>query len=147
MKAIIPPKLFFISIIVMIILRWFAPIRQYIDYPFNLAGLILFVTGLGVAKYSSDIFEKQGTNIQTFEEPDILVAEGIFKMSRNPMYLGFLIALAGLSLFFGTLSSIFIVILFFLITDRWYIKFEEDMMIEKFGEQYLTYKEQTRKWL
>ncbi|MCB9493981.1 MAG: hypothetical protein H6681_00895 [Desulfobacteraceae bacterium] len=33
--------------------------------------------------------------MQTFDDPDILISDGLFKISRNPMYLGFLIALLG----------------------------------------------------
>ncbi len=63
------------------------------------------------------------------------------------MYLGFLIALFGLFVLFGCLSPLFIVIIFFVITDRWYIEFEEVAMAKVFGDEYAKYKTKTRRWL
>jgi len=63
------------------------------------------------------------------------------------MYLGFVIALLGLSLLLGSLASLFVVVAFLVITDRWYIKFEEAVMAKTFGNQYAEYKSKTRRWL
>ncbi|MFN8672475.1 MAG: isoprenylcysteine carboxylmethyltransferase family protein [Candidatus Sericytochromatia bacterium] len=90
---------------------------------------------------------KVGTTIMTFDNPEKLVIDGLYKFTRNPMYLGFLIFLIGFFIILGTLTPVFIVFLFFIITDNWYIKFEELKLIDKFGENYLTYKKNVRKWL
>jgi len=63
------------------------------------------------------------------------------------MYLGFLMALFGFFMLLGCLSPLFGVVLFFVITDRWYIEFEEAAMAKAFGREYPTYKTKTRRWL
>ena len=69
-------------------------------------------------------------------------------MSRNPMYLGMLIALFGFALLYqGALSSFAFVFVFMIIADRWYIRFEELAMRNKFGRSYEEYCERTRRWL
>lgn len=147
MKKIIPPVLFVICIVVMVGLWLVFPIIQFVTFPISLVGILPLVAGLGIAKRGSDIFEKTGTNIETFDDPDILVTDGLYRISRNPMYLGFLVALLGVAIVLGNFSSILVVIGFFVITDRWYINFEEEVMAKKFGDQYEEYKAKTRRWL
>ncbi len=147
MKKIIPPVLFVICIVVMVGLWLVFPIVQFVTFPISLVGVLPLVVGLGIAKRGSDIFEKAGTNIETFNDPDILVTEGLYRISRNPMYLGFLMALLGIAIVLGSFSSILVAVGFFVITDRWYIKFEEEAMAKIFGDRYAEYKAQTRRWL
>lgn len=135
------------SIGVMLFLWVALPIKQFVPYPYNFFGSLFFVVGLILAKVGSDKFERVGTNIETFKKPDILVTDGLFSISRNPMYLGFISALTGIALMLGNLSSFAVVIIFFVVTNGWYIPFEEDAMEYKFGEQYINYKKSTRRWL
>ena len=147
MKKIIPPVLFAICIVVMVVLWWVFPIARFVAFPASLVGILPFGVGLGIAKRGSDIFEKKGTNIETFNDPDLLVSDGLYRISRNPMYLGFFMALLGVAVMLGAFSSILVALVFFVVTDRWYIPFEEDAMDKIFGERYAEYKAKTRRWL
>ena len=147
MKKVIPPVLFVICIVVMVGLWLVFPIMQFVTFPISLVGILPLVVGLGIAKRGSDIFEKTGTNIETFDNPDILVTGGLYRISRNPMYLGFLVALLGVAIMLGNFSSLLVAVGFFVITDRWYIKFEEEAMAKAFGDRYAEYKVKTRRWL
>jgi protein-S-isoprenylcysteine O-methyltransferase Ste14 len=131
----------------MIGLRWLLPIKEYIFFPYNLPGIIPLLTGMAFSFWGSIKFKQAGTNIKTFNEPDKLVTEGLFRYSRNPMYLGFALALLGVSIITGTVSSIIILVIFVIITDRWYITFEEKMMGKKFGSIYEEYRSETRRWI
>jgi len=147
MKKLLPPALFLISILIMMLLWRLAPTSRNFTFPVSLAGLALLILGLGLTILGSRKFRQVGTNINTFNEPDVLVKDGLFRYSRNPMYLGFVIALLGVSALLGSLSTLAVVIVFFVITDRWYIAFEERAMAKKFGEEYEKYKSQTRRWI
>ncbi len=147
MKKLLPPALFLISILIMMLLWRLVPINRNFTFPVSLAGLALLILGLGLTILGSRKFQQVGTNINTFNEPDVLVKDGLFRYSRNPMYLGFVIALLGVSALLGSLSTLAVVIVFFVITDRWYIAFEERAMAKKFGEEYEKYKSQTRRWI
>ena len=92
-------------------------------------------------------FAKVKTNIKTFDKPDKLLTDGLYKYSRNPMYLGFVIALLGVWLLLGSLSPLLLVLIFIFITNTVYISFEEKMMGDTFGELYFTYKNKTRRWI
>ena len=83
----------------------------------------------------------------TFDEPNKLVTEGIYKITRNPMYLGFVLLLIGVAVILGSASVFSIVIIFSIITDLWYIRYEERALEKKFGSAYDTYKSKVRRWI
>ncbi len=145
MQKLLPPALVAICIVLMIALHTLFPIAHIIDLPV-LGGLVAII-GLGFTLSGARLFSRIGTNIKTFDKPDQLVVSGLFHISRNPMYLGFLLLLTGIAIALGTLTPFGIVIAFFIITSHWYIPFEEQKMEETFGADYLTYKSRTRRWL
>ncbi|MET0066006.1 MAG: isoprenylcysteine carboxylmethyltransferase family protein [Candidatus Thiodiazotropha sp.] len=147
MRKILPPVLFMIAIMMIIILHSLLPISHLLHPPETWPGMVLLIGGLSVSAWHNWLFRRLGTNIHTFDEPDILVTQGLFRFSRNPMYLGFALALAGIALVLGTLTPFLVVLLFILIADRWYIAYEERAMTEKFGEAYLDYARRVRRWL
>ena len=120
---------------------------ELVPSPFHWLGLPLLALGLAIAIVARKQFARARTNIYTFSEPDHLVTDGVFRFTRNPMYLGFSVALLGLSLFLGTLPAMLLAVAFVIISDRWYIAFEEAMLRGKFGERYQRYAQHTRRWL
>jgi protein-S-isoprenylcysteine O-methyltransferase Ste14 len=146
-KNLLPPTFFIICAVIMIIIGLTLPVKNIITFPYNLIGIVVLFLGIGLSVGGSNKFNQVGTNIQTFEEPDILITDGLFKYSRNPMYLGFLTGLLGLFIILGAVSPIILVFIFLIITDKWYITFEEQMMLRKFGKKYIDYQSVTRRWI
>ncbi len=147
MKRLLPPQLFYVCTLLMVLLRLIWPLEVFIPFPLNLLGALLLLGGLALLILAAGHFARLGTEIKTFDEPRIFVTTGLFRYSRNPMYLGFLIALLGIWLFLGAASPILGVLLFAIITDRWYITLEERTLKEKFGKEYEAYQSRTRRWL
>jgi len=73
MKFLLPPFLFLICLILVAALHHIVPILTLVSYPINLIGVVLFVFGLGLTIVGNRKFFKVGTNIMTFDKPDILV--------------------------------------------------------------------------
>jgi len=92
-------------------------------------------------------FKKVNTEINTFKNPRVFITSGLFKYSRNPIYLGMTTALLGLWGIHGSLYSFIPVIVFWLVCHFWYIPIEERKMIDSFGQDYIEYKTQVRRWL
>jgi protein-S-isoprenylcysteine O-methyltransferase Ste14 len=128
-------------------LYFFFPIKILFHQPFNYLGGVLIIVGLTIAKIVGNQFAKRNTEIHTFKVPRKLVTNGLFKYSRNPIYLGFSVTLLGLAMLLGSLSAFAVVFLFIVVTDRWYVKFEEKKMEEEFGEAYRNYKMNVRRWI
>jgi protein-S-isoprenylcysteine O-methyltransferase Ste14 len=148
MRKLLPPHLFVIFVLAMGFVCWFFGFTHLIKYPYNLFGLPLLIAGLLLAQLSKNHFRKVKTNVNTFEKPDLLITKGYYRFSRNPMYLGFVIALLGFAfLYQGSISSFLAVLLFIAVTDRWYIQYEERIMLSTFGAEYAAYCNNTRRWI
>ena len=87
------------------------------------------------------------TTVKPFGEPSILVTDGVFRISRNPMYLGFALILMGVAVLMRPITPYIVIPLFVVLMDRGFIKAEEQMLLEKFGAAWLEYTKKTRRWI
>jgi protein-S-isoprenylcysteine O-methyltransferase Ste14 len=146
-KQLIAPVLAGICLGLMLLLNWLFPIGLLIHFPFNLLGLLLSGIGLTISLVAHQQFKKIGTTLYPFSQPGKLVTGGLFRYTRNPMYLGLTIFLSGVWLFLGSLSPAVFVVVFILIADRWYIAFEEQQLLAVFGATYAAYQAKTPRWI
>ncbi len=93
------------------------------------------------------LFKQQQTEINTFKQPKKLVTTGLFRYSRNPIYLGFSIALFGVAIVLGNFIAFDGFFAFIIAANLWYIPFEENEMEKQFGQDYLAYKKKVGRWL
>lgn len=107
----------------------------------------MMLLGIGITIRVSRKFESMNTEIHTFKKPKKLATNGLFKYSRNPIYLGFLIALISIFVLLGNLISLIGVIIFFISANSWYIPFEEKQLEREFGKKYNDYKSKIRRWI
>ncbi|MBP6218181.1 MAG: isoprenylcysteine carboxylmethyltransferase family protein [Oligoflexales bacterium] len=100
---------------------------------------------------SSSIFSflKKGTTVNpmSLHETQSLVVSGLYRYTRNPMYLGFLILLVSFAFFLNALSPFLVIPLFVFCIQKTQIELEEVFLAEKFGESYLQYKQKVKRWL
>ena len=76
-----------------------------------------------------------------------MVTSGIYRFSRNPMYLGFFLALAGWATYLSHLLAFALLPLFVLYINRFQILPEERALSDKFPQEYTAYKGSVRRWL
>ncbi|TKB50599.1 isoprenylcysteine carboxylmethyltransferase family protein [Ferrimonas sediminicola] len=81
------------------------------------------------------------------ENASTLVTGGIYRVSRNPMYLGLLLGLTAWGCFLSHLLSLLVLIPFVLYMNRFQIRPEERMMAGLFGEKFELYRRTVRRWL
>ena len=115
--------------------------------PWNLFGLIPLTTGIILNLVADGAFHKAGTAVKPLEESTVLLTSGVFRISRNPMYLGFALVLAGVALLLGSLTPWVAVPAFVLVTDRLYIAVEERMLEARFGPAWKEYTAKVRCWI
>ena len=147
MQIIIPPYLLIFSIIAMVILHILLPFQSVFNSPINYTGIFCIVVGVAIVKKIRDNISTENTEIHTFKLPRKFLTGGLFQYSRNPIYLGFTIILLGLNILLGSLSPFIIVIAFVLITNFWYIPYEEKNMLKQFDQEYKNYKKKVRRWI
>lgn len=116
----------------------------------RVGGLIALITVGALFSISGVVsFRKAKTSVNPLT-PDAcssLVSSGIYRKTRNPMYVGFLFFLIGWGLFLSNLFSLALCAGFFLYMNRFQIQPEEEILKSLFGEDFLTYKSQVRRWL
>lgn len=104
------------------------------------AGAILIVVAAG-------LFRRRETTLDPTKAPDQLVVDGLYRLSRNPMYLGMLWILIGAALMLNSVLSLLCPAIFFVWMNGVIIPREEQRVEAVFGEAYLRYKQQTRRWI
>lgn len=146
-RRVLPPTYLYLSIGAMILLHFIIPVVKFVHQPWNLLGIIPFVVGLGLNFVGDRAFKKYKTTVKPFEESITLVTSGVFQISRNPMYLGFVLIMSGIGIFMDSLTPYAVIIIFIMLIENVFIKVEEIMLEEKFGKSWLEYKRKVRRWI
>ncbi|MAV24241.1 MAG: hypothetical protein CBE38_04195 [Gammaproteobacteria bacterium TMED278] len=115
----------------------------------NVLSLISILFGITILFLAVRLFNKQNTTVNPIkiEKASSLVVAEIFQYSRNPMYLGMLFVLIGLSFKFNLIGGIIFTLLFMLFITAFQIKPEEQTMDKLFGDEFKEYKKKVRMWL
>lgn len=129
-----------------ILAKWL-PVITF-SFPFLLIITIALI-GVIFLVLSLSSFYKHQTSINPAspERVSSLVTTGIFRLTRNPMYVGMLLILISSVLWFGAATSILVVIIFFISIDRYQIRREEKVLIDRFGKSYKDYVNRVPRWL
>jgi protein-S-isoprenylcysteine O-methyltransferase Ste14 len=110
---------------------------------------LLAAAGGGVALAGVVAFRRSKTTVNPFtpEQSSALVAAGIYRVSRNPMYLGFLLVLAGWGAYLANWASALLLPAFVAYMNRFQILPEERALAERFGSRFADYTRAVRRWL
>lgn len=92
-------------------------------------------------------FKRYRTTAKPFEESTTPVTDGVFRISRHSMYLGMALILLGIAIVMGSLTPLIVIAAFATATAMVFVRAEEAMLEEKFGEVWLRYKIKVRRWL
>lgn len=141
----IPPTYFLLSLVIITTLFFVLKDYNKIPLPYNLVGVVFLFIGIFMNGQARDLFKKHKTSHQ-YEGPEKLIEEGIFKRTRNPMYLGMFIFIGGYAICFGNLVGFIVPFLFLFIIHVFFIPYEEKEMHNTFGKDYEIYKTRVKRW-
>ena len=144
----IPPPV--VTILFAIMIFYFSDNFEYIDLPFKIYISLFFISlGFIVTFSSARNFKKKDTTVNPMKpnETTKLVTDGFFKITRNPMYLGMLLFLLGLSIYNGLIVGLIFLPLFVGYITYFQIIPEENAMLEIFGEEFTLYMKKVRRWI
>jgi protein-S-isoprenylcysteine O-methyltransferase Ste14 len=111
------------------------------------AGIILLAVALVLGISAARTFRAVGTNLSPHQPSLKLATTGPYRFTRNPMYLGFVLILAGLSLVFSLDWGLILVPVLALVLHYGVIIREEAYLTDKFGEAYRGFLTRTRRWI
>jgi protein-S-isoprenylcysteine O-methyltransferase Ste14 len=146
-SKVYPPTYLLLSLLTVIALHFLLPALKIVPSPWNAIGVIFLITGIVINLQAEGLFHRAGTTVKPGEESNTLLTEGIFRISRNPMYFGFALILFGAVFLFGTLSPFLVVPVFMVLIEKRFILSEERMLEQKFGKAYLEYRKTVRRWI
>lgn len=146
----IPPPA--IALLVAIAMWAISRITPLLGVPRNISVLAtgtLVLAGLAFAIAGVVAFRRAGTTIHPTrpQETSALVSSGVYRISRNPMYVGQLLILVAWAVFLSSAWSLAGPVAFILYISRFQIIPEERVLAAKFGEAYAAYKSRVRRWL
>jgi protein-S-isoprenylcysteine O-methyltransferase Ste14 len=142
-----PPVVALMFIVVAYFLGRFAPLPFSAPISLRYIGLALTFVGflLGVGAFLE--FRKARTTLDPHGSSKQIVTSGIYRFTRNPIYLGFLLMVIGLPLNSGLYWGLVMVPFYILVMNRLVIKHEEAYLEKKFGKTYTSYTSRVRRWL
>jgi protein-S-isoprenylcysteine O-methyltransferase Ste14 len=113
------------------------------------AALAPALVGLGFSVAGVAAFRRARTTINPTKPAtaSALVSGGVYRLTRNPMYLGLLLLLLALAVFLSNPVALLLVPVFVLYINRFQITPEERALTSLFGGEYAAYKERVRRWL
>lgn len=146
-RKIIPPVYLFAALLFMWLTHRYIPIFQYVYEPVAYLGIIAVLFGITMAGISAGMFKRAGTGLEPFDEATVLVTSGFYRISRNPMYMGMFLMLLGVAFLMGSIGAVLPILIFILIIRNNFVLGEERFMQATFGQQYLQYKSEVRRWI
>jgi protein-S-isoprenylcysteine O-methyltransferase Ste14 len=135
------------------LLMWLASsVAQLIEVPFALRlgiALALLAVGQSISISGMVAFRRAKTTMNPIEASaaSSLVCSGVYRFTRNPMYLGLLITLLAWAVFLSNPLALLFLPLYVLYINRYQIDPEERVLASLFGAEYAAYKKKVRRWL
>lgn len=147
-RPAVPPPLVFLGYLLgAIILNWAVPFRLPWPLPFRILGGVIVMLGLLLAASAIREMRKLHATPDARRPVVALVTGGPFRLTRNPIYVGFFLIYFGFTLLAGTLWGILLSPFLIGTVTLWVIHREEAYLTERFGEEYRTYRARVRRWL
>jgi protein-S-isoprenylcysteine O-methyltransferase Ste14 len=142
-----PPLLFASTLLIGGLLHLVFPVRLLSPLPARIAGSLI-VCGAGFfAIWAERVMKAAGTNIRPDKPALAIVTTGPFCFSRNPMYVSLCALQLGIALLINGVMPLVFLLPLILVLHFGVIKREERYLMTKFGNEYLSFKNRTRRWL
>jgi protein-S-isoprenylcysteine O-methyltransferase Ste14 len=134
------------AIALIIVLHVLIPGPQIISSPWRYLGILPLLIGSALNLLADQAFKQHETTVKPFEEATFLVTHSVFRISRHPMYLGFVLLLIGIAILLGSVTPWLMVAGFPFLMENLFIRTEETMLEARFGSTWLEYKQRVRRW-
>jgi len=131
----------------MVVLAMLTPGLRVLETPVTLLGIVPLVSGVLLILISAGLFRRRNTTLNPYGESSALVQDGLYRYSRNPMYLGMLLVLAGTAVWLGHVLPFAALPVFMAVVSRQTIRHEEEALEAHFGDAYRAYRQRVRRWL
>jgi protein-S-isoprenylcysteine O-methyltransferase Ste14 len=146
----VPPP---IVALVLALLMWLTPaVAGLVQMPYAfrvVCAVVLVCIGQGISIAGMVAFRRAKTTVNPVKASlaSSLVVQGVYRYTRNPMYVGLLLTLLAWAVFLANPFAVLWVVVFALYITRFQIIPEERVLVSLFGAQYEAYKARVRRWV
>jgi len=144
-----PPVIYLLFFLLAIGIQKIIPLNDAILHirRIKIIGLILLIISFAVGSAGVWRFFKSNNTVILLKRAHSLQTTGIYRFTRNPMYLGMLFAFLGLTPFWGNWWCVILVPILVLVIQHFIIRREESYLEAEFGETYLDFRKRVRRWI
>jgi protein-S-isoprenylcysteine O-methyltransferase Ste14 len=142
-----PPRVSMLLLVLATITQWVLPPVGLVLFRSPVLAICAATAGFTFMIWAWWLFKQAETAICPTADNRVLVTSGIYRLTRNPMYLGIILMMTGMALWFGTLPYYLVVVVYTLIINQVFCPHEEVKLIATFGEEYSNYQGKVRRWL
>lgn len=146
-RVIYPPIWLLLGLAAIFVCHKYFPGPRFTSLTAQVFGVLWIVIGLGLLLFANGRFSRAGTGVIPFRNVSALVTDGIYRYTRNPMYLGMVAILLGGAIAVGASTALVIAPLFAVIVEWRFIRPEEAMLRGLFSQEYVAYCSRVRRWL
>jgi protein-S-isoprenylcysteine O-methyltransferase Ste14 len=145
--VVLPPLLYGGVFIAALLLRWIRPLPMVPAWAALWPGIVLALLGMGIMVVGRRAMESVGTNVNPMLPTTAIVTSGLFRFTRNPLYVGMTILYVGLTLAFNTWWGAILLAPVLVVMHSGVILREERYLERKFGAAYREYRSKVRRYL
>jgi protein-S-isoprenylcysteine O-methyltransferase Ste14 len=142
-----PPLAYVVGFGAGYLLHRIVPIRISTSGPWRVPGWALIASGGAVMLSALVTFRRAGTTPNPTKPAAALALGGPYRFTRNPMYLGWVLAYVGGALLVNAVWPLLLLPVVIAVVQRMFIEKEERYLEQKFGEGYRRYKARVRRWI
>ena len=142
-----PPLLFGSTLLLGLLLRYAFPTPLLPQPTARLIGIVLVLIGVSTLLLSFRGMIQHNTTINPSGVTTTIVRSGLYRYTRNPMYLSLTLIYVGVSIATNAWWGLLLLIPLLLVVQKGIVEREEAYLSRKFGRDYLNYKAQVRRWL
>ena len=134
-------------VIIAIVLHSLTPVATTQLFASDLVAALIATAGFTIMIVAWRQFKVGNVAICPTEITEKLITGGIFRLTRNPMYLGIILMLVGLAVWVGTLPFYLAAFAFFTVIQWFFCPYEEEKLRRTFGDGYAEYAATVRSWI
>jgi len=147
---VFPPVIPLSTLAISCVLQWLVPLGliEDIDQAWRIGwGVVIFMAGLLMTIVARRALLRHGTNVNPLLPTTALVTEGIFRRTRNPLYVGIIITQYAVGLIFALDWLLLLIVPNWIVLHFAVVVREERYLERKFGDAYRRYKERVPRYL
>ena len=143
----IPPIIYLVGLLLGLLIHYNYPIGFLPELVSVWIGVLLILVSISIALFAILAFKRAGTPLDVRKATIAIVTHGIYRCSRNPMYVSLALVYLGIACWVNSLWILLLVAPVVIVVDQGIIKREERYLEQKFNGEYLRYKSEVRRWI